>query len=418
MINVLSGLIFGYATGIIAYAQKEIQRNFGDISDAYLGLLSACVIGGAMIGALFASTIADKFGRKKTIIYSTFISVILSLVIAASPNIPFFIVFRTLHGLIIGFYSVVCPMYVSEMSPDDKRGALNSLFQVAITFGILVSYLIGYFLQYPRTDNKYFSWRIMLGLVSIPGVFLLYVSLFRMKESKFWKLQRQSVAVYDENDNINSIEEDKNSWKVLFNKRESKNLIVGVVLAVSLQLTGINGIIFYMPKLFEKADLGSLSGILTIVVGAWNFITTFISLFLVDKFGRRPLLLSGLALMALSLLMIAIVFLTATGKVLGWTAFAAIMLFHLGFEMSPGTLFWVIINELFSSNVKTKANSLMNTLNWGFNLCVSFLFPILLEKITKATFFIFFGINTLCLIYLWIFFKETKGKFVAHETIE
>lgn len=414
----MSGLIFGYATGIIAYAQKEIQRNYGDISDAYLGLVSSCIIGGAMVGALFASTIADKFGRKKTIIYSTFISVTLSLISAASPNIPFLIVVRTLHGLIIGLYSVVCPMYVSEMSPDDKRGALNSLFQVAITFGILISYLIGYFLQYPRTDNKYFSWRIMLGISSIPGVFLLYVSLFRMKESKFWKLKQQSLLTYDENDSINSNEEEQDSWKVLFGKNERRNLFIGIVLACSLQLTGINGIIFYMPKLFEKADLKDLSGILTIVVGAWNFISTFISLLLVDKFGRRPLLLSGLTVMAISLLMIAIVFLTATGKVLGWTAFAAIMLFHLGFEISPGTLFWVIVNELFSKNVKTKANSLMNTLNWGFNLTVSFVFPILLGKITKATFFIFFGINALCLIYLWIFFKETKRKSIAHEIIE
>lgn len=364
------------------------------------------MVAGGTIGALVCGYLADRFGRKRTVIFTSLLTVISSLTMAVSPNIPFLIIFRSILGFGIGIFTVICPMYVSEMAPEHRRGALSSLFQVAITFGIFIAYITGYFLQYPRYDMKMLSWRTMLGISAIPGLILLYVSLFKMPESTFWKeRRRRSSSIQD----FESIKVQKRGWKSLFYD-EKRALVIGIMLAVSLQLTGINGIIFYMPTLFDKAGLKSLSGILTIVVGFWNFVATFISLFFVDRFGRKPLLISGLVMMAVSLFMLAIVFLVASGTVLGWTSFAAIMLFHLGFEVSPGTLFWVIINETFSSSVREKATSLMNALNWAFCLFVSFIFPILLENATKATFFIFFGINIVCLVFLWIFYKE-KGEF-------
>lgn len=412
--TMLGGSSFGYNLGIIANAQFEIQRQFGSIGSVYLGFLSSCLLIGTTVGAFIAGFIANRFGRRLSSAIAVLIALTGGMILPFLHNIPFIIAFRSILGIGLGIMTVVTPMYVSEMAHKDQRGFISSFFQISITFGLLVAYLVGYGLSYPRYDNEQYSWRIMFAIGILPALVHIFIIAFNMKESTLWKAKRDSkrFTTHEERQEMKRAlyKGTPFGWSGLFSRRKFRVLSVGLVLAATLQLTGINGLVIYMPHLFTTAGLEDLAPILTILVGVINFLSPFISLFLVDRVGRRPLILIGLVIMSVSLLVLAIIFMTLSGTTLGWISFAFISLFHIGFEISPGTMFWVVVNELYYPGVKAQANSLMTMLNWIYSFIVTMTFPVIYEAISYNTFFIFFAISVLCFIHLIIFYKEGKGK--------
>lgn len=321
---------------------------------------------------------------------------------------------------------MICPMYVAEMAHADKRGFLGSLFQVFITFGIFVAYLAGYFLA--RMPDANVAWRIALGLPAIPPALLFFAAIVLIPESDRWLAKKDSDYATQRLLNPDAIDkvdyasdgltpaiapaESRGGWSGLFSRSHAPKILLGVVLSASVQLTGINALIMYMPSIFEDAHFdSSLSPILTVVAGAANFVATFPALFLVDRLGRRPLLLVGLVIMLTSMATVAGILIAGnTTSTLAWLAFAAILLFQVGFELSPGTLFWIILGEVFPSSVRDQANSLINVVNWIFNIVIVFFFPPLATAVgTGYSLLIFSIVNVLVLVALFFMYKETKG---------
>lgn len=317
----------------------------------------------------------------------------------------------------------MCPLYVSEMAQPERRGFLGSIFQVFITFGIFVAYLSGYFLA--RMDDYNLSWRLALGFGAIPPALLLAAALIAIPESDRWLAQRDSQFATQRLINPDAKEnneeavamslvgaKDRGGWSGLFSRKYAFQIVLGIVLSSSVQLTGINALIMYMPSIFDGAGFPkTTSPILTIVGGAANFLATFPALFLVDRLGRRPLLLVGLVIMLISMATVSGIMIAGNvTTVLAWVVFAAILLFQVGFELSPGTLFWIILGEVFPPSVRDQANSLINVVNWIFNVIIVFFFPPLAEAIHLGfSLLIFSLVNIVVLIALFFMYKETKG---------
>jgi len=260
------------------------------------------------------------------------------------------------------------------------------------------------------------SWRVMFGMGAIAPLFLLYVALFVMQESPVWLEQRATSGYRPSLDasttfsNPFSEKQDAHGWRGLFSAASLLPLSIGIALAFDLQATGINGIVFYLPKLLTEAGLGDLAPILTIVVGIFNFLSTFFALFLVDRAGRKPLLLIGTAILGVSLLLVGIAFYALQGKAKGWFAFAAILIFHLGFEVGPGSLFWIIIAEIFPLGVRSEANGFINLVNNLLNLLVCLLFPIVFAAAKGAVFFFFAVMAVIAFVYIFFAYRETKNE--------
>eukprot|EP01127_Copromyxa_protea_P006128 TRINITY_DN15942_c0_g1_i1.p1 TRINITY_DN15942_c0_g1~~TRINITY_DN15942_c0_g1_i1.p1 ORF type:complete len:426 (+),score=91.23 TRINITY_DN15942_c0_g1_i1:187-1278(+) len=356
-----------------------------------------------MVGSLVGGLLANKYGRRWANAIGCMICIFGVLGSTFSPVLWLFLIFRVFLGGGIGITAVVCPMYVSEMAPPEKRGSLGVLFQLTVTLGILFSFAIGYGIKQIETLTDFYKWRIMLGMSVLLPIALLVLTLLKMVEPSSWT---GDVDQMDYREKPSLIE-------ILKNKQLRILLITDTVLACILQLTGINAVMYYGPDIISKAGVQN-ADLLNIGVGAWNCFATFIAIFLVDRVGRRPLMLGGVALLSLSLIGIGVVFLVTEkiGQVgTGIGVGVGLAFFLLGFEVGPGCLFWVVINELFPEQYIEFGGTYANILQWGFNLLVSTTFPLLgapdvLDS--SGVFFLFGGIGVVCFIYSFIFLKETK----------
>ncbi len=307
----VGGLLFGFDTGVIAGAMLFIVPEF-HLGPAEQGLVVSAVTFGALFGALIGGASSDTIGRRWTNIAAGLSFVAGSIFSALAPNVEVLIASRVLIGLAIGLTSVAAPMYIAELSPPRNRGKLVSLFQLAITIGILVSYIVD------RALAPDHAWRWMLGLAFVPGA-LLVIGMIAMPESPRWLLKtgaekaaRHALSLVRSPDEIEAevkeIHEDLEhnrpaAWSELLMPGLRPALIVGVGLAVLQQVTGINTIIYYAPQIFQKAGLDSATTALaaTAGIGVVNVLSTLIAIWLVDRVGRKPLLLAGLVGMTLSL---------------------------------------------------------------------------------------------------------------------
>ncbi|KAL6079696.1 Metabolite transport protein [Balamuthia mandrillaris] len=414
-INIWGGFIFGYNTGIIALANKPIQTHF-DLSTTLTGVVAASILMGAMVGSVAGGLLCDLLGRKKVMLLACAFTIAGASTSAFAPNLWSLCVLRVLLGVGVGLCSTVCPLYVNEMSPSEKRGRLGTLFQLSITLSIFVADGVGYaFLQLPSYD-----WRAMLGFGVLPGLILLGYALFAMPESRIWLSKHQNNyrpledATYDGDLEITiNGETDRGGWRSLFAPRNWKNVIWGIMMAVALQLSGINAVIYYAPNIFESAGLTSdtASLLATLSVGGWNFVTTFLAVGLIDRFGRRPLFIIGGIIMGVADITLGFVTQYAPKPYDGYVSIACVLIFILGFEGGIGTLFWVLITEYYPSSVKSQASGFVNVLQWGLNLLLTLTFLDAIDSIGLATtFWIFGGVNILAVIYSWFCLPETKSR--------
>jgi sugar porter (SP) family MFS transporter len=427
-IAALAGLLFGYDTGVISGAILFIKDQFKLTSGMQERVVSAVLLG-AVFGAAFSGSLSDRFGRRKTLIFTAILFSLGAIGAAFALNVGMIIIFRILIGIAIGVASYTAPLYISEISPPKIRGALVSLNQLMITCGIVVSYLVDYILTHGTNE-----WRWMFGLGAIPAVVLL-VGMIKLAESPRWLVSQNreedaknilsQILPKDEAEKEfqvirGSLAQKEGSWKMVFEPWVRPALIIGVVIMFFQQATGINTIIYYAPTIFEFAGFSShkVSILATVGVGVVNVLMTVVAIWLIDKIGRKPLLYIGMAGMMVSLGVAGLAFYlpNLTGFVKSLTVLS--VLFYIAFfAISLGPIAWLIIAEIYPLKIRGRAMSIATLSNWGFNMLVASTFLTMTEKLGKAGTFWFYGsMCILGILFCYFYVPETKG--ISLEKIE
>src|SRR6201996_7111757 len=312
-VTALGGLLFGYDTGVVSGALLFLKKDFGGLTSFQQELVTSLLLVGAVIGALGGGRLADRIGRRLTVLITALVFIVGVLLVAFTPTFPVLLLPRIIIGFAVGSASTVVPLYIGEIVPPRLRGGLVSLNQLAITAGILVSYLIDYGLS----DSG--NWRLMFGLAAIPAG-MLFIGMLFQQESPHWLIRqgrddeaRQVLRrLRDESDidaevkEVHELSQREGGYRDLISPRVRPLVYVGVALAVFQQITGINTVIYYAPTLLQGAGLGNNAALLANVVnGVVNVGMTIVAIWLLDKVGRRPLLLSGTTGMAVGMVIVA-----------------------------------------------------------------------------------------------------------------
>jgi MFS transporter, SP family, galactose:H+ symporter len=423
----LGGLLFGYDTGIISGALLFLKTEFG-LTPNMQALVTSAALVGAALGAAFGGYVADRFGRRGVMLVLAVWFVIGSLICAMSRSVSLLIAGRTLLGCCIGIVSFVGPLYIAEVAPADRRGSLVSLNQLAITVGILASYVVGYFFAQSG------SWRWMVGLGAVPGI-ILGVGMAALPESPRWLMKQARRAeartilasvragenVEHELDDIQGEldrEGEGTGWAALFTASTRAPMILGIGLAILQQTTGIGAVIYYAPTLLSAAGFQSASTAIlaTSGIGLVNVLLTIVALRLIDRVGRRSLLLIGLVGMASSLGLLAFGFAFQAGAPLfKWFAVAGMTAYVGFFAIGLGPVFWLLIAEIFPLTIRGRAMGVASLTIWIFNILSALIFFQLIQWLGQAATFSGYGILT---VAGWVFvyrrMPETKGLTLEH----
>jgi SP family galactose:H+ symporter-like MFS transporter len=420
----LAGLLFGYDTGIVAGALLTITPEFG-LNSLQAGLVVGAVPIGAVGGAWFASYGADKYGRRTLILISAAIFIAGAIVSAIAPDSFILIVSRVVIGAGIGVASAVAPVYISEVAPADMRGGLVTFFQLAVTIGILVAYLVG--LAFTDLNE---GWRWMLGLGAVPAL-ILAIGILRLPRSPRWLMMQDdtegaksalekvrpagSEAIDLEIQQIrDSTGPDTSRWSDLKAPAVKAALLVGIGLAVLQQITGINTVIYYAPTIIQSTGVDSASSAIlaSLGVGIINVLMTVVAMRLLDRAGRRTLLFIGVTGMSVSLFTLGLAFINGMPETVSTVmAIGSLMLFVSSFAISLGPIFWLLNAEVYPLAVRGKAAAAGTMTNWFFNFLVSVTFLSLIELLTETgAFWLYGSIGLVTLWFCWKFVPETKGK--------
>ena len=427
----LGGLLFGYDTAVISGAIGNLTEYF-HLSPVETGWAISSALVGCLIGAFFSDFLSDTFGRKVTMIITSILFILNSVGTAFPTSFTMFVIFRIIGGIGVGIASMVVPMYIAEIAPPKRRGALVGNYQLAIVIGIVVVYFVNYFiaLQGDADWNLNIGWRWMFGSEIIPSILFL-IFIFLIPESPRWlfqkgetskaivvlqKLNTAEEVVQVQSEIENSLhQEDKNQWKHLGNPIFKKVLFVGVGLSIFQQLTGINAILYYAPEIFKS--LGSstdVSLLETSILGVVNLLFTLLAIRLVDKMGRKPLLYIGSIGMTIALAAVGLfIYFNAIGN---WVL-PFLLLFMASFSISWGPIVWVLLSEIFPNKIRSLAIAISVFIQWVANFVVTQVFPSLVEnQCLRDNFngaFPFYLFSIICLFSIFFINKylpETKNK--------
>lgn len=384
------GLLFGFDTGVISGALPFLKQCWA-LSSGDQELITTAVLVGAVVGALSAGRITDIVGRKKVIIVTSLIFAVGSILTGAAPSMTFLVISRIILGLAIGISSFAVPLYISEISPSKMRGALVSSFQLMITIGILVSYFSD---RAFADEANLYSWRWMFYVGVFPAIILLVGMSFLPETPRFLigkgkeEEGRRVLGKIEDPElveiSINKIKEeialDKESvgYSELFKKTWRIPLIIAIGIMFVQQFVGINTVIYYAPTIFLIAGFGGAKAAITatISVGVINVLATVLSMFLIDKIGRRKLYFIGITGMGIALTALAAFFFMkdTLGDSLKWVTVGTVLIYIVFFAISLGPLGWLIISEIFPLRVRGIGMSIGALANWFFNGIVAFTF--------------------------------------------
>jgi SP family arabinose:H+ symporter-like MFS transporter len=419
VVAALGGLLFGFDTAIIAGAARFLKERFA-LSAFGEGLAVSIVLVGCMAGAAIAGTVSDRLGRRRFMFISAVLFFISALGCAIPQNLLQFLVFRFVGGLAIGSASIVSPLYISEVAPPKIRGALVSVNQLAIVTGILMSYFVSWVLVGAGASN----WRWMFATGAIPAV-IFFLFVLGVPESPRWlvkqgreeeastiltRLNGREIAAAE----IRSINEalalEGGSLKELLQPGFRTALLIGVFLAVFQQITGINAVIYYAPRFFEAAGLARSSALFqSALIGVVNVVFTLVAIALVDRLGRKPMLIAGSAGMGASFILLGAAFkfqLLSGGLVLLFT-----LLYIAFFAMTLGPIVWVVIAEIFPTRIRGRAMAIATVALWLADFAVSLTFPIIADKLHESfAFWLYAAMCAINFVFIWAVLPETKGK--------
>ncbi|MFC1538254.1 sugar porter family MFS transporter [Candidatus Latescibacterota bacterium] len=419
LVAALGGLLFGFDTGVISGAISFVTNEFS-LNAHQEGFAVSNLLIGCIIGAVTAGFLSDKFGRKKMLIVSAVFFLTSALLSAFPRTFVQLVIARFIGGYGVGMASMLSPLYIAEISPARIRGRLVSLNQFTIVGGILLSYLANWLLVDIGPNN----WRWMFASEALPAVLFL-VALFAVPESPRWlvksgrldnalkiltKIGGKKHAEAEIDDIKSTIDKEKGSIFEIFKPGLRLVLLVGVLLAIFQQITGINTVIYYAPKIFMRAGYESASSALLaqVIVGFTNFVFTIIAIVTIDRFGRKPLLLIGLAGMGISFALAGFAFHSAT---IGATfILIPIILYVAFFAMSLGPVVWVLLSEIFPTKIRGRAMSIATMSLWVSCFLVSQSFPWLVEMFEQKTFYLYACICIIAFVFVFFMVTETKGK--------
>lgn len=417
----LGGFLFGFDTAVISGAEKAVQAHW-NLSEVQHGVTMAIALLGTVTGALMGAYPSDKFGRKRTLFMIAALYFFSAIGTALAQDWHVFITFRFFGGIGVGVSSVTAPIYISEIAPANRRGRLVGLFQFNVVLGILVSYLSNYLIG----QGGDHSWRWMLGVQAFPAL-IFYGLIHFVPESPRWLLlyrknKDAALRVLQRINPENYLKElegilasvkgdkDKRVSESLFSKKYRFPVMLAMMFAIFNQVSGINAIIYYAPRVFEMAGLGAQSSLLsTVGIGLVNFTFTLIAINFIDKVGRRKLMLIGSFGLIAALSLVSYSFYSAAPNGLAITVY--LMIYIAFFAFSQGAVIWVFISEIFPNEVRAKGQTLGSLTHWVMAAVITFCFPMFSEWLGGgSTFLIFAAFMVLQLLFVWKIMPETKGR--------
>jgi MFS transporter, SP family, arabinose:H+ symporter len=418
IVAALGGLLFGFDTAVISGTTHDLTTVF-DLSAKSLGWTVASAVWGTVIGAMLAGIPGDKYGRRLSLRFMAVLYVVSALGCALAWDWDSLVAFRVIGGLGIGGSSVLGPMYIAEIAPSKWRGRLVGMFQFNVVFGILVAYFSNYVIG--RMGFGLSEWRWMLGIAALPAAFFL-IMLFGIPESPRWLVKRQRVqearevlrTVGEEDyerelqEIVTSIDaEHGHANEPLFSRKYLFPIFLAVSIGMFNQLSGINAVLYYLNDIFMQAGFSRVSGDLqAVAVGGTNLLFTMLAMSIIDKVGRRTLLLVGSVGTALSLAGVAAVFLSGQhAELLVWLLVG----FIASFAFSQGAVIWVYLGEVFPNRVRAKGQSLGSFSHWFMNAIISQSFPVLARHSHGLPFVFFSTMMVVQFFVVLAFYPETKG---------
>jgi SP family galactose:H+ symporter-like MFS transporter len=432
----LAGLLFGLDIGVISGALEFIQKDFS-VNDQTLELIVSALLWGAVFGTLISGVLSNQLGRKKTMMVSALIFVVGSLYCSMSASAHELIGARFLLGIAVGVASFTAPLYLSEISPQRIRGSMIAMYQLMITIGIMIAYFSNMFFGTTAVINHQLGghWRVMLGVIAIPAV-LMFLGMLILPESPRWLFlkgfQQHGIEVFRKmllpEEEIarevaeieNNLQQKQNGFHLLLsNSHFRRAIFLGIVLQFIQQLSGINVVMYYAPRIFKIAGFASTSGQMwgTVIIGITNMLATFIAIAFVDKLGRKPMMYAGFVVMGLSMLSVGGLFNMnlEQSPILGYYAITALLLFIIGFAMSAGPIIWIICSEIFPLGGRDLGITFSTSANWISNAIIGGTFLTMLSKLGNGNTFLFYGgIQALFIIFFLLFVPETKGVSLEH----
>ena len=394
VVAAIGGILFGYDTAVISGTTEIVKMQFG-LTTGGEGWYVGCALIGSILGVLIAGMLSDFLGRKKTMLISALLFSISAIGCALSADFTQLVIFRMIGGFGIGIVSIVSPIYISEVSPAEVRGTMVSLYQLFITIGFLLAYLMNYLIIKGTAMDEY--WRPMLGAEAVPDLLFL-VLIFFIPESPRWlavRGQRQDKS---------------EEWKALREPGILKAVLIGSAIAILGQFMGVNAVLYYGPKIFQDAGLsGEGSMFSTVLVGVVNMLTTVIALLIIDKVGRKQLVWWGVGGMILCLLCIGTWFVVGTMPT--WFLLTFFLLYVFCTAISISAVVFVLLSEMYPNRVRGLAMSIAGLALWVGTYLIGQLTPWMLENLTPAgTFFLFAFCCLPYLFIMWKFVPETTGK--------
>jgi len=419
LVAAIGGLIFGFDTAIVAGATRYMKEQFS-LNSLQEGWAVSVVLIGCMFGAGLAGPISDRIGRRRFMLISAVLFFVSAVGCAVPRTITAFVIFRFVGGLGIGSAAVLSPLYIAEIAPARIRGALVSVNQMAIVTGILLAYFVNWVFAGSGPSN----WRWMYAMGAIPSV-LFFLLLLRVPESPRWlvkngredeagavlaRVETAEAAAKEIRDIKDTLTLGEGSIRELFRPAFRRPLLIAIVLAVFQQVTGINAILYYAPRIFEGAGFARMSAIgQSTIVGLVNMLFTVVAIVLADRVGRKPLLLIATGGMGVSLVLLGAAF---RFPVLPASALLLIILLYIAFFASAmGPLVWVVMAEIFPIKVRGSAMGLATLVLWLADFVVTLTFPVISDKFHPSTAFWLYAAMCACdLVFIWFFLPETKGK--------
>jgi SP family arabinose:H+ symporter-like MFS transporter len=421
IIIALGGFLFGLDTAVISGAEQKIQELWKlDVFEH--GLTVSIALIGTVVGAMLGGIPSDSLGRKKTLFWIAVLFLVSAVGSALAIDWYTFLFFRFVGGLGVGCSSVTAPMYISELAPASHRGRLVAMFQFNVVLGILIAFLSNYLLQ----DIGENSWRWMLGVQAFPATLFLILVLF-IPESPRWLVVKKGLV--DEAREIlrlinpQNAESELNAIRLshtvqsqgqtgdnLFSKKYSFPVMLAILFAVFNQVSGINAIIYYAPRIFEMTGLGTDSALLSSAgLGLVNFIFTLLAVNFIDRYGRRTLMLIGSVGVIVTLALVANSFYTQNFN--GYAVPVYLFIYIAFFAFSQGAVIWVFISEIFPNEVRAKGQALGSFTHWLMATVIAFAFPFITEKLGAGNSFMLFAVMmVLQLLFVWKVMPETKGR--------
>jgi SP family arabinose:H+ symporter-like MFS transporter len=420
----LGGLLFGYDTAVISGANDALKIHF-HLSDLALGWVVASALVGCVIGVLIAGKLTDRIGRRAVLALSAVLFLVSALVCTVTQTSSELVTARIAGGIGVGMASLLSPLYIAELSPTRIRGALVSLNQIAILVGMVLSYFANAWIA-REGDAAWLTvtgWRIMLGAMAVPALIFLALTC-TIPESPRWLLKRgrtdearrvlvringdKAVVDREMGEISAAIAHEQGRLAELFRPGTRGTVFMAMVLALFQAITGINIVMYYAPTIFTSAGIGTGTALSnSVIIGLVMMGFTVISTLLVDRAGRKPLMLFASAGMGISLALLGLNF-AHNGA--GWGLLVWILTYVASFSIGMGGIYWVVVSEIFPTRVRGAAASLSVVFLWGGNFLVSQFFPAMLAAMKGDAFFVFAAMCALCFVFIALCVPETKGK--------